>query len=314
MQSITIDAELDSGSWALPRIIRRRAPWNVNRIVHPVETFFRSERDGTGVDIYILDTGILTTHDEFGGRVTLLDSSSDNNGHGTQMASMAAGSTVGIARGANIFSHRCLDSGLNSSESLIAAASAAVISHHAGRSNPAVCSMSFGTGNSAPFATPVGNMIDAGIVCVSIAQNGRVELGGGTNIYPGQTADVICVGGMGMADIPYFRDSFGTNYGSPVDIMAPGQAVLAATNTGDSDYTTPSGTSGACALVAGVVACMLEGHDKPTTRTEVQSINAALLANATTGRFRDAFGLTPLPDKILYMDPDQTAPEPIPGL
>ncbi len=135
--------------------------------------------------------------------------------------------------------------------------------------------------------------------------------------YPAPfTADAIVAGGSGMADIPYYHSIDGTNFGTEVDILAPGQAIrlAAATVAGVGDYQTRRGTSISCPFVAGVVACMLEGHNRLTTRAQVQAVRTKLLANATAGKIRSAFGLTPLPDKILYLDPDQTAPETISGI
>ncbi|RWN58770.1 S8 family serine peptidase [Mesorhizobium sp.] len=320
-QAITLDVTLADGSWALPRIIRRQAPWNVDRIKLPMDTYFRSERDGTGVDYYIMDTGIATAHSEFGGRATDVyefassGGAGDDHGHGTSTASLAVGATVGVARGADIFSFKISTSSAGlSSDAALTTAIGQLLTHYGARSNPAVCSISY-TFSSGTVLSAIADMIDDGIVVVGAAGNGLADLSG-INVYPAEATDAISCGGIGMADIPYYLTNEGTNFGTGVDIVAPAQSIRAAAAPvrGVGDYHVFWGTSAAAPLVGGVVACMLEGHSRLTGRTQVQAVKTALLSNATTGKLRTAFGLTPLPDKILYLDPNQVAPETIAGL
>lgn len=321
-QVLNLDAALTDDSWGLARIIRRDAPWNVDRIVLPFSSYFRSVRDGSGVDVYHIDTGVRASHDEFGGRAELIYEhvsvgAGDESGHGTVTASCAVGETTGIARGSSLFSlksHRGSALGDFASPSAVNACVSEILSHYASRSGlnrPAVCNLSVAFTTE---ATAIADLIDAGIVCVASASNEGIELGVGGNIYPAQTTDVICVGGAGMADIPqYFSRDDGsqsvTNYGSVVDILAPAQFGRAAGIASDAAYLRSSiSTSGAAGYVSGVVACMLQGKSRLTTRTQVQAVKAKLLANATTGRFRAQaqFGIGTLPDRILYLDPDIT--------
>lgn len=323
-QSITLDVELEDGSWAIARTIRRDAPWNVDRIKHPFETNFRCARDGTGVDIYTVDSGIYLAHSEFGGRATNVyefsstGGAGDDYGHGTLTASAAAGATTGIARGALLWSFRSSTSsaGGNSNASIVAAIGQ-LLTHYNSRSGlnrPAVVNLSISPTHNSTVVDAIDDLIDAGLVCVLSAGNEADLLVVGT--YPVVfTVDAIVAGGTGMADIPYYRGSDSTNYGSAVHILAPGQAIRAAAAPvrAAGDFENRSGTSISTPFVVGVIACMLQGHDRLTTRAQVQAVKAQLLANATTGRFRTAFGLSPLPDKILYLDPDLTF-ETIPGL
>src|SRR5690606_57344 len=71
-QPLTINGDLDSCNWGLARTIRRRAPWRTDIITRPIETFYDCVRDGGGVDVYVLDTGIRIAHDEFGGRASII--------------------------------------------------------------------------------------------------------------------------------------------------------------------------------------------------------------------------------------------------
>lgn len=323
-QLITLDSLLLDGSWAIARVIRRSAPWNVDHL-KALTTYYRAERDGTGVDIYSVDSGIDLDHPEFGGRATNVyeyassGGAGDDFGHGTLTMSAAAGSTVGIARGALMWSFKSTTSsgGGNTDLSLVTAIGQ-LSTHYAGRAGlnrPAVVNFSIGATHGATVVSAIGDLIDDGLVCVISADNQMVELVIGT--HPVEfTADAIIAGGLGMMDIPYFHGIDGTNYGSAVHILAPGQAVrvAAATVAGVGDYQTRRGTSISTPYVVGVLACMLQGHNRLTTRSHVQAVKTKLLANATTGRFRTAYGLTPLPDKILYLDPDQAAPETIAGL
>ncbi|TGT72899.1 hypothetical protein EN802_13550 [bacterium M00.F.Ca.ET.159.01.1.1] len=329
-QSISIDSTLATGSWALPRIIRRRAPWNVDRLRHPIETYFRSERDGTGVDIYIVDTGIDIAHSVFGGRASIIyefyssGGANDDVGHGTGVASCAAGDVVGIARGATLFGLKIgqAPNGVSSTTALTTALGH-LLTHYAGRTRPAVCNISYLFSSTAVLSA-IADVIDAGIAVCGPAGNSVTDLAS-INVFPAEAPDAVCVAGLGMADIPYYGFgvdrptsalTFGTNYGSSVSIMAPAQGVkvAAASVLGAGSYFVAAGTSYASPMAAGVIACMLQDYQRPTTRTQVQAINAKLFSNATTGHLRNAFGLSPLPDRILYLDPNQVGPEPISGL
>lgn len=329
-QSLTINDDLDSCNWGLARTIRRRAPWRTDQIITPISTFYECVRDGSGVDVYVLDTGIRTTHDEFGGRASIIyeyvtaGADGDDNGHGTRMASVAAGSTIGFARGANVFSCKISTSAAgNSSNAALIAGIDAMITHYDGRSNPAVCNVSYAFPDGGVL-TAISDAIDAGILMVGAAGNDGLDLGS-SNAYPGEATDGICVAALAMNDTPsYFARDAGTisqtSYGaSAVDICAPGCFYRAASHTGNSIYERSAGsTSGATAHTTGVIACMLQGHSKLTGRTQVQAVKAALLANATTGRLSiPASSHVPsggLPDRILYLSPTISAPEDIPGI
>lgn len=322
-QSITIDSAFSTGSWGIARVIRRSAPWNVDRLTHPTYTYYRCARDGTGVDIYDLDTGIDTSHVEFGGRATNLTEvvssggAGDDHGHGTAVASAAIGATVGIARGANLFGVKVLDSSNTGTMTNIATGLANVLTHYNGRSNPAVCILPLqNSAADASVTTAIGNLLNAGMVVVSVAGNGMTDLGASDQQPAEADADIVIVGGIGMGDLPYFRGDSGTGYGTPVEILAPAQALyLARAAVSGGGYTSGSnGNSFAAPMVAGAIACMLQGHSKLTTRTQVQAVVTHLLAQATTGKLRTAWGLSPLPDKILYLNPNTTAPETIAGI
>lgn len=327
-QAVTIPADLGASgqSWALARTIRRRPPWRTDRAIHPIHTFFDCVRDGTGVDIYMFDTGVRVAHDEFAGRATIVyeyssaGADGDDHGHGTTTASCAAGATVGFARGANVRSFRIATSSAGSAttSSLISAMGAALTAYNS-RSNPAVGNVSY-TFSSATVLSAIADLIDAGMIIVGSAGNASTDLAT-ISEFPAEATDAICAAAVDMMDRPAtWLSGNGTNYGSSsVSICSPGHYFPAASHTGNSSYLRTSGaTSCAAAYTTGVIACMLQGHSKLTSRAQVQAVKAALLANATDGRLViPASSHVPaggLPDAILYLDPYQTAPEPIPGL
>lgn len=323
---IEIDDTLSTGSWALARIVRRRAPWKMQNLSFPVGTFFDSARDGTGVDIYIMDSGVRTTHAEFGGRAEIIyeyvtaGPVGDDFGHGTSVASCAGGATTGCAKGANIFSVKIStsSSGSATSTSFIAGIDA-VLDHYSLRSAPAVVNVSYAFSSTAGMLTAVAAMIDAGIVVCGSAGNDALNLES-SQAFPGEADDAICVAATSMVDTPMVLPPYrGTSYGpNAVTICAPGHLCYVAAFTGDSDFRRSSGTSFSSPYTAGVIACMLQGHAKLSGRTHVQAVKSALLANATTGRVTIPDGghvpIGGLPDRILYLSPTQSAPEPIEGL
>lgn len=320
-QDISIDAGFNGGSWAIARSIRRRAPWSTRHLRFPQTVTYQCARDGTGVDYYALDSGVRTTHSEFTGRATLVyefyssGGVGDDQGHGSGTTSCGCGATVGFARGALIWSFKCLDHTNSGTNTSVISAVNEVLSHYAGRSGlnrPAVVNMSMG-GFTSAINTSIASMIDVGLVVVATAGNDKADLAVVTQLPAESDADVIVVGGSGPADIPYYGSQSGSNYGTRVDVVAPSQVAWMANNTGDSDYRQNLGTSFGCGYVSGVVCCMLQGHNRLTTRAEVQAVRAHVMSQATTGKFTSAFGLT-LPDRLLYLNPLTAAPEAISGL
>ncbi len=322
MQPLTINAEFSSDSWGLARIIRRNAPYNVERPRFPITTFYEALRDGTGVDIYSIDSGIDTTHAETLGRVTNVYDyfgtggvhNGDDLGHGTGAASAMAGSTCGPARGALLWSFKIYSSAGTASLASIQASLTEALAHYnsrAGLNRPAVCSANFSI-NSSAIEPHINAMIDAGMVIVTGPHNYGTNLST-SGFRPSIMTDVIAVGGIGPCDLPYYlgiaTDStgapqIGTGFGSQIALLGPAQNLrIANASVLGGGYRVHSGNSYSTPFATGVVACMLQGHNRLTSRAQVQAVRAKLIANATVGKFRPAFGYSPLPDKILYMDP-----------
>lgn len=230
---------------------------------------------GLGVDAYIIDTGILTTHQEFEGRATsgftaIGTSSTDQNGHGTHVAGTVGGKNYGVAKKVNLFAVRVLDgSGTGTTSGVIAGINWA-INHHT--VNPAVANMSLGGGVSAALDAAVQSAVADGIVmCVAAGNNTRDAI----NYSPSRVGAAITVGSSGAYSYPsglYLNGTYNpsinstfkydlissfSNYGSIVDIFAPGSGIRSAWFTSSSATNTISGTSMATPHVTGVAALYL---------------------------------------------------------
>lgn len=312
-QDISIAEDFSGGSWGLARVIRRSPPWHTDRLQFPVNTFFRCLRDGAGVDFYVIDSGVRTTHAEFGGRATTVyeyyssGGVGDDYGHGTAVAGCATGATVGLARASNIFSFKGLDSSNTGTSTAILSALNQAISHYNGRAalnRPAVLNMSIYSTSTA-YNTAVSSAIDAGIVFVAIAGNEYQDLAT-FDQYPAESdADTIVVGGIGPADIPYYIGRSGSSYGTRVDVSAPAQNVWVSYNTSDSSYITWVGTSFAAPIVSGIACCLLTGRGRLTGRAQVQAVKNHIRNTATTGHLVNPAGWpSNLPDRIAYIAPD----------
>ena len=312
-QAIEINSQMQGGSWAVARHIRRGAPWLARgRIRGAISTFFEAERTGVGVDVYMVDSGLRFSHAEFGGRGIAVggvygEGAVDDHGHGTEMASMVAGATVGFARGASLRIVKGLDSNNAGTSALIAAAIDLAREDYLSRAatnRPAVLNLSLFA--SLPVVgEAAAACIDAGMVVVTSAGNNRSS----TMAYPGLEPDVVVVGGLRANDTPYYIARSGSNWGPRVDILAGAELVWAAEFSGDNSYQQATGTSGAAALVSGAIACMLHGRPRLRTRMQVRALRAELVRTATTGKLipQPHLGIGDLPDRILYFDPKKEA-------
>lgn len=314
-QTLTLSASLNTDSWALARICRRTAPWPLTE-GFPINTFYRMNRTGNDVDIYICDTGITATHEEianlpggFGGRIhDSYSGQSTIHFHGTAMASCAAGPKCGVAKNATIWDVRVLDSAGTGTDTAILDGLNAVLSHYNSRhdtNRPAIVNLSLGGTGDRTYEAAITNLIDAGVFVVASAGNENFDLD--TLEYQPAEADVdnIVVGGTTAVDIPYYWGSSGSNY-SPtvVTLLAPASTIYFGDNSADNAYGVASGTSPSAAFVSGVLALMMEGRNRIYSRDEVKAVRTELIDAATTGKLRpNSFGKT-FPDRLLYADPN----------
>jgi aqualysin 1 len=258
-------------------------PWGLDRIGQrdlPLNHAYGYTRTGAGVNAYIIDTGIRRTHTQFAGRAFVGfdaigdgQNTNDCNGHGTHVSGTVGGSTYGVAKGVRLFAVRVLSCGGSGSTSGVIAGVDWVTAHHA---SPAVANMSLGGGVSTALDTAVRNSIASGVTYAIAAGNSNTNA---ANASPARVSEAITVGATTMTDA---RSSF-SNFGSVVDIFAPGSAVLSSYNTSDTATATLSGTSMAAPHVAGVVARFLQANPAATPAQVRNELVAVATLNHLNG-------------------------------
>lgn len=258
--------------------------WGLDRIDQrdrPLSGTYSYSANGSGVKAYIIDTGIRFSHAQFGGRATSgYDfvsndaDASDCNGHGTHVAGTVGGTTYGVAKAVSLVGVRVLDcTGTGSTSGVIAGVNWVTNNHQAGQN--AVANMSLGGGASSSLDTAVRNSIADGVTYGVAAGNGNIlgmaEDACGTS--PARVAEALTVGATDSAD----KKASWSNYGTCLDIFAPGVGVTSAWYTSDTATNTISGTSMATPHVVGVAAMYLSANSGKTPA----QVASALTGNAT---------------------------------
>ncbi|KAG8904443.1 subtilisin-like serine protease [Tulasnella sp. 403] len=210
---------------------------------------------GSGVDVYVVDTGIRTTHEEFGGRAEMAFvapglNATDDNGHGSHVSGTVGGATFGVAKKVSIFGVKVLDAdGGGATSDIISGIGFAVRSaRQTGR--PSVISMSLGGSPSRALDRAATAAVAAGMHVVVAAGNDAVDA---STESPARAPGVITVGAMNIQD----EISSFSNFGPAVDVFAPGEEVISVGIKSDTDTNILSGTSMATPHISGVVALLL---------------------------------------------------------
>lgn len=270
-----------SATWGLDRVDQRDRPLNGTYVY---------DTTAANVYTYIIDTGVRPTHVDFGNRVlsgfsSINDGrgSNDCNGHGTHVAGTVAGNTWGVAKAARIVPIRVLDCQGSGSNAGVIAGMDWVAANHI---KPAVANMSLGGGASTATDNAVTAMRNAGVTVVVAAGN---ENQNACNVSPARSPNAITVGATTNTDA---RSNF-SNWGSCVNIFAPGSSITAPWHTSNTATNTINGTSMAAPHVAGAAALFLANNPNATPA----QVEAAIYNNASTGKLS---GLNGSPNRLLY--------------
>lgn len=269
------------------------APWGLDRIDQrklPLNTTYAYSGDGTGVTVYIIDTGIRTTHEEFGGRATSgfsavgePDGSYACYWHGTHVAGAVGGATYGVAKGVSLVGVQVFDCDGKGTVSTAIAGVEWVTANHV---KPAVANMSLAGSASRALDQAVANSIAAGVTYVVAAGNEQTDA---CKYSPARAAAAITVGSTTASD----ARAATSNYGGCLDLFAPGDNIPSPSAWSDVSTANMGGTSMAAPHVAGVAALVLQGD----SRTTPSLVTQAILSNATKGKLT---GIGRSPNRLLH--------------
>jgi subtilisin family serine protease len=263
-QKVSLFGTQTGATWGLDRIDQRARPLN---------STYTYPNTASNVTAYIIDTGILYSHSDFGGRArfgydAVGSGGVDCNGHGTHVAGTVGGNTYGVAKAVRLVGVRVLNcSGSGTTAGVIAGVN--WVTQNAAK--PAVANMSLGGGVSTTLDNAVANSISSGVTYALAAGNSTANA---CNSSPARVASAITVGATTSTDA---KASY-SNYGTCLDIFAPGSSITSDWYTSTTATNTISGTSMASPHVAGAAALVLSANPSFTPA----QVRDNLVNNATT--------------------------------
>ena len=276
------DTQQNPPSWGLDRVDQKDLP---------LDSSYTYSTKADNVTAYVIDTGVRATHETFGGRVSggkdFIDNDNDptdENGHGTHVAGTIGGSEYGIAKGVHIVPVRVLDAqGSGTTEQVVAGID--WVANNA--SGPSVANMSLGGTVDDALDQAVKAAIAKGVTFAVAAGNDGADA---SESSPARVPEAITVAASDKTD----KQASFSNYGSSVDLYAPGVNITSSWGTGDTATNTISGTSMATPHVAGAAALYVASHPDATPA----QVSDALTGSATPDKISNATAGTP--NKLLY--------------
>lgn len=264
-------------------VVSATSAWGLDRIDQralPLDGAYSHDRSGAGVTVYIVDTGIFADHEEFAGRVASGFSSvpgdagtADCNGHGTHVAGIAAGSSYGVAKAATLVPVRVLDCNGSGSASSVIAGLEWILERHTASPRPSVVNLSLGGGASSAVDKAVEMLVATGITTVVAGGNFNQDA---CFTSPARVPAAITVGATTETDA---RAAF-SNYGTCVDLFAPGTNIMSAWYASAAGTVTSSGTSASAPFVSGVAALWIEAYPDASPGSVAQTITSNATGDA----------------------------------
>lgn len=262
---------------------QQNAPWNLDRVDQrnlPWDGMYNYAGMGSGVHVYVIDTGIRVTHTEFGGRASVsFDSVGDGqngadcNGHGTHVAGIVGAATWGVAKQAYLHSVRVLPCSGTGPLSNVLAGVDWITQNHA---SPAVANISAAVaGASASLQAAITNSIASGVVYTIAAGNSAADA---CNYTPARTPAALTVGASDETDL---RARY-SNFGACIDLFAPGNLVVSTWASSDTATNNLSGSSMAAPMAGGVAALYLGVNPNAPAATVIEAVRVAATQNVLT--------------------------------